>query len=124
MEKKSSTFNTESAPAMFVIACIEFASWKWLSLTTGVLAYGLMDSWASAQFSGHALTLVRFLGVFLFFLLIDMGLSRLIAFYMKTKNALLNPSPAKAGLRHNALPRTSGAKLRPRLPTRHIKPGA
>ena len=83
---------------------VEFGSSKFLAFTTGVLAYSIFDGFLSEHFTGAAIFWGRVIGVSLFFLIIDAGLTGLIKYYYREKHNLSrdDSSPA-AKLKRNFL---------------------
>jgi hypothetical protein len=67
----------------FFIAAVEFAAWKFLAITTGILSYSLFDSFIQDNLPEQYLMAGRIVGVTLMFLLIDAGLDKMIAFWIE-----------------------------------------
>lgn len=77
---------------------VEFGSSKFLAFTTGILAYSLFDGFLREHFSGSMLTWGRAIGVSLFFLIIDAGLTGLIKYYYTEKHGLKKDDSSPSAL--------------------------
>lgn len=72
----------------FFIALVEWASWKFLAVTTAVLAFSLFDSFLQAHVPTQYIMWGRALGIVLIFLLVDAGLDKMLAYHFKEKQLM------------------------------------
>lgn len=89
-----SNFLKTSKPIDAAFALAEWASWKFLAITTAVMAYGLFDSFLSGKLDGTALIAARTAGIFLFYLMVDHGLSSTIRYLIRERRKV-DGNPAK-----------------------------
>jgi len=96
-------FLKSSAYIDFLLAVGEFTSSKFLAITTAVIAYSFCDSMIEVHLPPSYHNLARFIGIGAVYFLIDFGLTPMIRFYFKEKEAL------------KSLPITPTAKKRKRF---------
>ena len=87
-------FLTNSKPVDTAFALVEWAAWKFLAITTAVMAFGLFDSFLSGKLSGANLTMSRTAGIFIFFLMVDYGLSSMVRYIIRERRQM-DGNPAK-----------------------------
>ncbi|MCH2046630.1 MAG: hypothetical protein MK212_21110, partial [Saprospiraceae bacterium] len=83
-----SQFLRNSKVVDFFIAVVEWASWKFLAITTAVLAFSLFDSFLQAHVPHQYIMWGRALGIVLIFLLVDAGLDKMLAYHFKEKQLM------------------------------------
>lgn len=74
---------------------LKFVASKFLAITTGVLAFGMCDDWMMQLLPEAYWQIGRFVGVGIFYVLIDMGLTHMISWYMEEKKLLKNETDNK-----------------------------
>lgn len=72
------------------MAVAEWACWKFLAITTAIFAYGTIDQMLSANLTGWQLMAGRIIGVGLFYLMIDAGVTKLLKFLFRQQKAKLS----------------------------------
>jgi hypothetical protein len=91
-QTKESIFLAQSQPLDAVLAVIEWGAWKFLAVTTAVFSYNLFDTILANNLSGTSLLWGRIAGVFLLYLVIDAGLTKLLGFiFRQDKKDMTSP---------------------------------